>query len=434
MADLPAPVLVTILVALLGFLSEIPQFSSALSCRPCHMIDHCPTVDLSDCDFGITTNRCGCCPACFKGPGEECGGPFQIMGKCGRGMFCRRQTQGNQQSLGICSPINSSHPHSPKDFSLPKTRANSKRWPRADFSEAPAVFDRDAELLKAPINRNRSDNFVLALSLSLFCLVRFRLCPVICKVLRPERQGIRFNLENFEALLYGDLENFEALLYGDLENFEALLYGDLDGRRFTFREHANGPSPINSSHPHSPKDFSLPKTRANSKRWPRADFSEAPAVFDRDAELRKAPINRNRQWSSQVESSSLVSQQASSLEKEGSLTAKAPVGGQAMCRMSSSYQLMSASSSYHWLHSGSRKGRNPLRKKKESPPPDVPRNAEGFLFLHQNIPLVGYSDEEFQLVFCTKTEHACYVSTPSPALLAHKVPSTPVYASSVLKH
>ncbi|XP_068203510.1 venom protein 302-like [Palaemon carinicauda] len=41
-----------------------------------------------ECPFGIIKDHCDCCPVCAKGPGEVCGGPWDISGKCAQGLTC----------------------------------------------------------------------------------------------------------------------------------------------------------------------------------------------------------------------------------------------------------------------------------------------------------------------------------------------------------
>ena len=50
---------------------------------------------------GITTDMCGCCPACAKVVGEKCGGPWFITGVCDKGLECKRDLN-NFNSIGVC--------------------------------------------------------------------------------------------------------------------------------------------------------------------------------------------------------------------------------------------------------------------------------------------------------------------------------------------
>ena len=40
---------------------------------------------MENCTYGVTKDVCNCCDACYKGPGEECGG---YSGKCTNGTSC----------------------------------------------------------------------------------------------------------------------------------------------------------------------------------------------------------------------------------------------------------------------------------------------------------------------------------------------------------
>lgn len=41
---------------------------------------------------GTTTDICGCCPVCAKHEKEPCGGEWNYLGKCDRGLYCRAAT------------------------------------------------------------------------------------------------------------------------------------------------------------------------------------------------------------------------------------------------------------------------------------------------------------------------------------------------------
>ncbi|XP_061164322.1 cysteine-rich motor neuron 1 protein-like [Saccostrea echinata] len=59
---------------------------TALKCTPCNpsMCPHPPR----DCPRGTILDVCGCCQVCGKNVNETCGGPFEILGKCGDGLEC----------------------------------------------------------------------------------------------------------------------------------------------------------------------------------------------------------------------------------------------------------------------------------------------------------------------------------------------------------
>ena len=44
------------------------------------------------CKGGTTTDICGCCPVCAKQEDEPCGGEWNYLGKCDRGLYCRAAT------------------------------------------------------------------------------------------------------------------------------------------------------------------------------------------------------------------------------------------------------------------------------------------------------------------------------------------------------
>lgn len=82
----------------------------AMTCPPCERI-HCSPKSASklDCKGGVTTGVCGCCPQCAKIEGEKCGGFYNSLGKCDKGLYCemnvktkRKRHQGGREPEGLC--------------------------------------------------------------------------------------------------------------------------------------------------------------------------------------------------------------------------------------------------------------------------------------------------------------------------------------------
>ena len=96
-------------ITLLSWTSDTLSPAQALQCPPCGRI-HCHPKKASQlrCKGGVTTGVCNCCPTCAKIKGERCGGDYNYMGKCDRGLTCK--TRGGdaplfpsqQEPLGIC--------------------------------------------------------------------------------------------------------------------------------------------------------------------------------------------------------------------------------------------------------------------------------------------------------------------------------------------
>ena len=61
----------------------------AMKCPPCEKI-HCNPRKASKlmCKGGVTTGVCGCCPVCARIKGERCGGYYNFLGKCDKGLYC----------------------------------------------------------------------------------------------------------------------------------------------------------------------------------------------------------------------------------------------------------------------------------------------------------------------------------------------------------
>ncbi|ESP05166.1 hypothetical protein LOTGIDRAFT_102422 [Lottia gigantea] len=86
------------------------QLISALRCPPCEKL-HCSRLSKSSCKGGITTSICGCCAICAKVKGERCGGEYQYLGKCDKGLYCQPLTDksniimyhGKAELIGSCT-------------------------------------------------------------------------------------------------------------------------------------------------------------------------------------------------------------------------------------------------------------------------------------------------------------------------------------------
>lgn len=81
------------------------QRLQALHCPPCERI-HCSTRRALklQCKGGITMGVCGCCPVCAKVEGETCGGTWDYLGKCDKGLVCVYQDSDtpDRERRGIC--------------------------------------------------------------------------------------------------------------------------------------------------------------------------------------------------------------------------------------------------------------------------------------------------------------------------------------------
>ncbi|GAB6024842.1 hypothetical protein CHUAL_009960 [Chamberlinius hualienensis] len=103
------------LVLVAVIIASVILCSDALSCprRPDGTL-YCTDVDPKTCRYGTVSDICSFCQVCAKGPGEECGGIWNIGGRCGKGYFCHGNPQ-NWQRPGQC-----------KDFP-PKTDSKNKQ-------------------------------------------------------------------------------------------------------------------------------------------------------------------------------------------------------------------------------------------------------------------------------------------------------------------
>ncbi|KAL7638066.1 UNVERIFIED_CONTAM: hypothetical protein RMT77_011691 [Armadillidium vulgare] len=65
----------------------------------------CKVLTDKDCPFGVGMDACHCCHECKKGPGEKCGGLFNLDGICGDGLVCHRNKNHSEDIFdlnGIC--------------------------------------------------------------------------------------------------------------------------------------------------------------------------------------------------------------------------------------------------------------------------------------------------------------------------------------------
>ncbi|XP_042874785.1 neuroparsin-A-like [Penaeus japonicus] len=53
------------------------------------------------CRFGVVSGPCKACQ-CAKGPGDECGGLFNLSGICGKGLYCKMGW--HLLGVGTCIP------------------------------------------------------------------------------------------------------------------------------------------------------------------------------------------------------------------------------------------------------------------------------------------------------------------------------------------
>ena len=79
--------------------------STALKCLACSQ-QICKKPE--GCRGGIVKDACNCCDTCAKISGEVCGGPWDILGKCGDQLQCVKNPKEGEDSFnveGICKPI-----------------------------------------------------------------------------------------------------------------------------------------------------------------------------------------------------------------------------------------------------------------------------------------------------------------------------------------
>nr|XP_053647391.1 single insulin-like growth factor-binding domain protein-2 [Cherax quadricarinatus] len=71
---------------------------SGLKCRVCDTAEWCQDPSTLNCTYGTVKDACNCCDVCGQGPGEVCGGPWDIKGRCGVGLKCQKK----KNNEGIC--------------------------------------------------------------------------------------------------------------------------------------------------------------------------------------------------------------------------------------------------------------------------------------------------------------------------------------------
>ena len=78
--------------------------TESLTCESCQLTA-CPVV--TDCKAGMVKDVCNCCAICAQSEGDECGGKFELNGKCGLDLFCQQDYNSGddlleQSAVGVC--------------------------------------------------------------------------------------------------------------------------------------------------------------------------------------------------------------------------------------------------------------------------------------------------------------------------------------------
>ncbi|XP_068202958.1 venom protein 302-like [Palaemon carinicauda] len=81
--------------------------TSGLRCAPCVASEsRCPnSAKEGECPYGIVTDICDCCFVCGQGPGDKCGGFWNVDGKCGTGLECVSPQADMWGFEGICKAV-----------------------------------------------------------------------------------------------------------------------------------------------------------------------------------------------------------------------------------------------------------------------------------------------------------------------------------------
>ncbi|XP_076038367.1 single insulin-like growth factor-binding domain protein-2 isoform X2 [Oratosquilla oratoria] len=96
-----------LLLLLLGILAFV-QRSQGLDCIPCSDTV-CDPPKPVNCKWGTQKDVCGCCLVCAKGPGEECGGPWFVRGRCAMGFRCLQRVKSEGFCIWVRKPKASFH-------------------------------------------------------------------------------------------------------------------------------------------------------------------------------------------------------------------------------------------------------------------------------------------------------------------------------------
>lgn len=123
--------------------------ADGLSCLVCSM-QTCPSLP-GPCNSGVGKDPCGCCDVCSKGPGEECGGPFDILGLCGTNLNCdkSRSPEVEFNARGVCvGPQLPQQPQYPQQPQLPQ---------QPQFPQQPQLPRQPGRYHRHPNNKRRTD-------------------------------------------------------------------------------------------------------------------------------------------------------------------------------------------------------------------------------------------------------------------------------------
>ncbi|XP_022908703.1 neuroparsin-A-like [Onthophagus taurus] len=72
-----------------GSLLRFGDARNTYVCKPCKSLTDCEQEPNDFCLWDEVRDNCGR-RTCARGPGERCGGPLDIYGKCGEGLMCKQ--------------------------------------------------------------------------------------------------------------------------------------------------------------------------------------------------------------------------------------------------------------------------------------------------------------------------------------------------------
>ena len=79
------------------------EIAPELQCPPCDRV-FCSSKRSQNlkCRGGFTVGVCNCCTVCAKVEDERCGGPWDYLGKCDRGLYCEADKNVLHATEGRC--------------------------------------------------------------------------------------------------------------------------------------------------------------------------------------------------------------------------------------------------------------------------------------------------------------------------------------------
>jgi len=143
---------VTSLVVLVYVINSCVE---ALSCAPCHL-QKCRPVEELGCRGSVVSGICGCCSTCAKVKDESCGGPWDMAGRCDRGLTCYKTGSIRQQfqGVGVCRSSRWVRLMKRRNIQgLKSNSINTNKWNKRNGKNRNNRLDKEDQEINVPVQK-----------------------------------------------------------------------------------------------------------------------------------------------------------------------------------------------------------------------------------------------------------------------------------------